>query len=235
MSSNTPSVTPDLEAIHARYLEERDKRIRPDGNEQYLEPTGKYAHFLDDPHTERVEREPLFDEVTVCVYRRWLRWAAHRSKAATGRDQRCAHHRERWRLRRHVVLEPLPRCTVRHCRIHLPPAPGRNRSHADRKSTPMPPRYCSTAGTSGPSLIYMTRHCSAPKSQGWSGTMQRSGGLSRPTVATRCLRSTLPWEPARCTAPKLLESTASTTSTGMRSTPAAGTTSTPVATRAVPA
>jgi cyclohexanone monooxygenase len=65
MSSNTPSVTPDLEAIHARYLEERDKRIRPDGNEQYLEPTGKYAHFLDDPHTERVEREPLFDEVTV--------------------------------------------------------------------------------------------------------------------------------------------------------------------------
>ena len=65
MSSNTPSATPDLEAIHARYLEERDKRIRPDGNEQYLEPTGKYAHFLDDPHTERVEREPLFDEVTV--------------------------------------------------------------------------------------------------------------------------------------------------------------------------
>lgn len=65
MSSNTPSVTSDLEAIHARYLEERDKRIRPDGNEQYLEPTGKYAHFLDDPHTERVEREPLFDEVTV--------------------------------------------------------------------------------------------------------------------------------------------------------------------------
>ena len=65
MSSNTPSVTPNLEAIHARYLEERDKRIRPDGNEQYLEPTGKYAHFLDDPHTERVEREPLFDEVTV--------------------------------------------------------------------------------------------------------------------------------------------------------------------------
>ena len=65
MSSNTPSVAPDLEAIHARYLEQRDKRIRPDGNEQYLEPTGKYAHFLDDPHTERVEREPLFDEVTV--------------------------------------------------------------------------------------------------------------------------------------------------------------------------
>lgn len=56
---------PDLDAIHARYLEERDKRVRPDGNDQYIEPTGKYAHFLDDPHTERIEREPLFDEVTV--------------------------------------------------------------------------------------------------------------------------------------------------------------------------
>ncbi|MDG1391560.1 MAG: NAD(P)/FAD-dependent oxidoreductase, partial [Ilumatobacter sp.] len=65
MSANTTPVAPDLDAIHARYLQERDKRIRPDGNEQYIEPTGKYAHFLDDPHTERVEREPLFDEVTV--------------------------------------------------------------------------------------------------------------------------------------------------------------------------
>ncbi len=65
MSADTTPVAPDLDAIHARYLEERDKRIRPDGNEQYIEPTGRYAHFLDDPHTERVEREPLFDEVTV--------------------------------------------------------------------------------------------------------------------------------------------------------------------------
>jgi cation diffusion facilitator CzcD-associated flavoprotein CzcO len=65
MSADTTTTAPDLDAIHAKYLEERDKRIRPDGNEQYIEPTGKYAHFLDDPHTERVEREPLFDEVTV--------------------------------------------------------------------------------------------------------------------------------------------------------------------------
>ena len=57
--------TPDLDAIHERYAEERDKRIRPDGNEQYIEPTGQYAHFLDDPHTEVAERAPLFDEVTV--------------------------------------------------------------------------------------------------------------------------------------------------------------------------
>jgi cation diffusion facilitator CzcD-associated flavoprotein CzcO len=43
---------------------ERDKRLRPDGNDQYLEPAGKFAHLLDDPYAERVEREPRFDEVT---------------------------------------------------------------------------------------------------------------------------------------------------------------------------
>jgi len=57
----------DHEALREKYRKERDKRVRPDGNEQYLEPTGKYAHFLEDPWTERVEREPRFDEVTVAV------------------------------------------------------------------------------------------------------------------------------------------------------------------------
>ncbi len=55
----------DRDAMHARYLIERDKRLRADGNEQYIEPTGRFAHYLDDPHTPIVEREPLHDEVTV--------------------------------------------------------------------------------------------------------------------------------------------------------------------------
>jgi cation diffusion facilitator CzcD-associated flavoprotein CzcO len=63
--TSTPEI--DTEALRARYRAERDKRIRPEGNEQYLEPTGRFAHFVDDPYTERVEREPLFDEVTVAV------------------------------------------------------------------------------------------------------------------------------------------------------------------------
>ena len=59
--------TSDRDGLRAKYREERDKRIRPDGNEQYLQPTGRFAHLLDDPYTPRVEREPLFDEVTVAV------------------------------------------------------------------------------------------------------------------------------------------------------------------------
>src|SRR6478735_7280081 len=57
----------DHEALRQRYRAERDKRLRPDGNEQYLQPTGRFASFLDDPYVERVEREPLFDEVTVAL------------------------------------------------------------------------------------------------------------------------------------------------------------------------
>jgi cation diffusion facilitator CzcD-associated flavoprotein CzcO len=61
-------VTPiDREALQARYRAERDKRLRPDGNEQYVEPAGRFAHFLEDPYAEPLDREPLFDEVTVAI------------------------------------------------------------------------------------------------------------------------------------------------------------------------
>jgi cation diffusion facilitator CzcD-associated flavoprotein CzcO len=57
----------DRDALRAKYLEERDKRLRTDGNAQYIEPTGRFAHFRDDPYVEVVEREPLNDEVTMVV------------------------------------------------------------------------------------------------------------------------------------------------------------------------
>ena len=63
-SKNPP---PDREAVLAKYLEERDKRIRPEGNEQYVEPTGRFASYLEDRYAEVAERDPYFDEVTVAV------------------------------------------------------------------------------------------------------------------------------------------------------------------------
>ncbi|MEY4175068.1 MAG: hypothetical protein RI900_2233, partial [Actinomycetota bacterium] len=57
----------DREALRAKYREERDKRLRPDGNEQYLEPKGRFAHFLDDPYVPRSERPAAHDHVTVTV------------------------------------------------------------------------------------------------------------------------------------------------------------------------
>lgn len=58
----------DAERLRAKYREERDKRLRADANDQYLEVEGEFAHFLDDPYIEPgFEREPLADEVEVAV------------------------------------------------------------------------------------------------------------------------------------------------------------------------
>ncbi len=64
---NTSNGNPPIDhaALRARYREERDKRLRSDGNDQYIEPKGRFAYLLDDPYTQRVDREPCFDEVTV--------------------------------------------------------------------------------------------------------------------------------------------------------------------------
>ena len=56
-----------FDELRTKYRLERDKRLRPDGNEQYIEPTGRFAHFLEDPYVPKVEREPLHDEVTFAV------------------------------------------------------------------------------------------------------------------------------------------------------------------------
>ncbi len=55
----------DKEALRRKYVEERDKRLRPDGNDQYLRVTGRLAHYLDDPYTAVTERAPKTDHVTV--------------------------------------------------------------------------------------------------------------------------------------------------------------------------
>ena len=54
-------------ALRARYRAERDKRLRPDGNEQYLEPGGRFANLLDDTYTAPFEREAVETDVTVLV------------------------------------------------------------------------------------------------------------------------------------------------------------------------
>ncbi len=59
------SETFDPEAVHARYRAERDKRLRADGNDQYIEVTGAFRHYVDDPYVAPVPREPRTDEVTV--------------------------------------------------------------------------------------------------------------------------------------------------------------------------
>lgn len=57
---------PDL--LRAKYQEERDKRLREDGNNQYIEVKGDFSHYVDDPYLEeKITREPLKDEVNVLI------------------------------------------------------------------------------------------------------------------------------------------------------------------------
>ena len=57
----------DPEALRARYRAERDKRLRADGNDQYVEAAGAFARFVDDPYVQPTVREPLLADVEVAV------------------------------------------------------------------------------------------------------------------------------------------------------------------------
>ncbi|TDJ20109.1 MAG: NAD(P)/FAD-dependent oxidoreductase [Deltaproteobacteria bacterium] len=58
----------DPDALRKKYREEREKRIRQDGNEQYVEVKGEFAHYLDDPYVDPgFTRDPLTDQVDVVV------------------------------------------------------------------------------------------------------------------------------------------------------------------------
>ena len=58
----------DPVVLKKKYLAERDKRLRAEGNEQYREIKGEFAHYLDDPYVEPgFTRAPLTDEVEVVV------------------------------------------------------------------------------------------------------------------------------------------------------------------------
>ena len=68
MSDSAADLVFDPAALRERYRVERDKRLRDDGNDQYVEMTGSFAHYLDDPYiVGKTNREPVTDEVDVVL------------------------------------------------------------------------------------------------------------------------------------------------------------------------
>ncbi len=66
--TETVGVTFDVDALRRRYAEERARRLRPDGIAQYVETSGAFARFAEDPWVDgNFTREPLTDEVDVGV------------------------------------------------------------------------------------------------------------------------------------------------------------------------
>ena len=57
----------DPVALREKYKQEREKRLREDGNEQYIEVKGDFAKYIDDPYVDPIERDPVSDEVDVLI------------------------------------------------------------------------------------------------------------------------------------------------------------------------
>jgi len=63
-----PPLDFDPGALREKYRIERDKRLRDDGNSQWIEVRGDYTHYVDDPYVEPgFKRAPLNDEVDALV------------------------------------------------------------------------------------------------------------------------------------------------------------------------
>ena len=66
MNSTAQNSMPEAEkaALRAKYLAERDKRLRDDGNEQYIEIKAHFPDYLEDPYTPVQDRDAVTDHVT---------------------------------------------------------------------------------------------------------------------------------------------------------------------------
>jgi cation diffusion facilitator CzcD-associated flavoprotein CzcO len=66
-----PTKTPDqvdIEGLRKKYHEEREKRLRGEGQKQYLRAVGDFAETYEaDPYMPVVPREPLFEDLDVAI------------------------------------------------------------------------------------------------------------------------------------------------------------------------
>jgi cyclohexanone monooxygenase len=69
MSATDSSPNFDPDALRAKYKAERDKRLRSDADAQYLEMSGRFAHYNEeDPYVKPgFTRAPLTDEIDVVI------------------------------------------------------------------------------------------------------------------------------------------------------------------------
>lgn len=68
MAANKEDLNFDPDLLRDKYREERDKRLRQDGNEQYQQVEGDFTYFVEDPYVDKkIEREAIEDEIEVAI------------------------------------------------------------------------------------------------------------------------------------------------------------------------
>lgn len=57
----------DPEALHRKYLEERDKRLRPEGVGQYIDLEGNFAEYAEDPNAGAISRDSVNEDTDALI------------------------------------------------------------------------------------------------------------------------------------------------------------------------
>jgi cyclohexanone monooxygenase len=58
----------DIPALKAKYRQERDKRVRKDGQAQYIKLEGEFASYAEsDPHMATTPRAPISEDIDVAI------------------------------------------------------------------------------------------------------------------------------------------------------------------------
>jgi hypothetical protein len=219
----------DHAALRVKYRRERDKRLRPDGNDQYLQPTGRFASMLDDPYTATIDREPRFDEVTVALIGGGFSGlcVGARLKQAGIDDVRIIEvggdFGGAWYWNRY----PGAMCDTA-AMIYLPLL--EETGHVPSAKYVMAPEifeHCQRIATTFDLYDNALLSTASPRS---SGTRRPCVGLSAPTAATSFVPGSSPWVQGPSTGRSSPASPGSRPSPATPSTPAAGTTRTPAAT-----
>ena len=221
----------DRDALRDRYRRERDKRLRADGNDQYVEirrvrPLPRRS--LRDSGLAPV----LTDRVTATVIGGGLAGllVGARLRELGVEDVRIVEKGGDFGGTWYWNRYPGAQCDVESY-IYLPLLEETGYI-PDARSTRRGRRSWLTAAGSPSTTTSTTARLFRPRSPASSGTSEASRWIDpRRTAATRSRRSFWSWATGRCIDPSFPASRASRSSGATRFTPAAGTTSTPVATR----
>ena len=151
--------------LRRKYAEERDKRLRPDGNDQYLRLTGEFAHYSDDPYTPWTERAPRTDHRTVvCVGGGFGGLVTGARLREAGVDVRIIEKGGDFGGTWYWNRYPGAQCDIG-VDIYLPLLEETG-LHADGKVRVRARRSSRTASASAGSSTSTTTRCSRPRSQG---------------------------------------------------------------------
>ena len=172
--------TIDKEALKAKYREERDKRLRPDGNEQYIRITGQVGALPRGPvHAGRRRASRCHDDVTVAFIGGGFAGLVTGARLVEQGDRpTCGSSRRAATSAAPGTGTGIPaRSATRRrsstCRCSRRPGTCRRRSTCTRR------RSSSTASGSASSTASTTTRCSTPRSPTSSGTTPRSRWIVR--------------------------------------------------------